>query len=745
MPTFDFLPLVWWGLPLVAVPLVIHLINLLRHRRVEWAAMEFLLASRKKYRTRVLLRQWLLLALRTAAIAGLVLGLAQPRWRSAIGGLFGAGGHHLVLLDDSYSMGDLTSDSSGASESAFDRGRRVVERVAGDLAATGGSDELSLGLFSKLAGADESARLLVDRQLMDARGVQQVRNAVGRTQPSWLALGPRGPLAYGTKLVTAGSDAPRTAWIISDFRSRDWRPAETVAEVRRLAEAGWAIRLVDCSIDSKTAGNLAITRLEAVGGVPAAGVVMPVEVEVRNDGQESVRDLPLEIREDTVVRAGLRIAEIPPGGSVTRRFDVRFAETGGHVVAARLPADILPADDISTCVIDVVPSVEVLLVSDDPTGSMRGGDAFYLAAALAPGGGAATGLRPRVEPPAALTAIDLTPFDVIWVLDVERLEPPAINALEAHARSGGGVVFFCGPRTRADVVNRTLHRDGEGLFPLPLAGPVEVLPAPGRERVPDVVVEEHPVVAVLSGQRNPLLDAVRIDRVLAPDRRFDEAATPGLRRLLALRTGGPLLVEKPFGNGLGVAVLTTAGPEWNNWARGNPSWVVVMLELQNHLASQRRHVGPLRVGDRVVVTLQPGVDETEVDFLVPPDGAVVRQAAAAPPGKPFNAALRIEHPGICTARWRRVDGTERERLTAVSLVPDEGQLERIGRERLDRALVGIPFRYDRADALQPAADALAGVPFTKPLLLGLLVILLLEQFVAFVASYHPRVVPRGRA
>ena len=84
MPTFDFLPLVWWGLPLVAVPLVIHLINLLRHRRVEWAAMEFLLASRKKYRTRVLLRQWLLLALRTAAIAGLVLGLAQPRWRSAI-------------------------------------------------------------------------------------------------------------------------------------------------------------------------------------------------------------------------------------------------------------------------------------------------------------------------------------------------------------------------------------------------------------------------------------------------------------------------------------------------------------------------------------------------------------------------------------------------------------------------------------------------------------------------------------
>ena len=85
MPAFDFAPLVWWGLPLVAAPVLIHLINLLRHRRVRWAAMELLVASQKKYKTRILLRQLLLLALRTAAVAGIVLALAQPRWRSALG------------------------------------------------------------------------------------------------------------------------------------------------------------------------------------------------------------------------------------------------------------------------------------------------------------------------------------------------------------------------------------------------------------------------------------------------------------------------------------------------------------------------------------------------------------------------------------------------------------------------------------------------------------------------------------
>ena len=45
MPTFDFMTLLWWGLPFAAAPVIIHLINLLRHRVVRWPAMEFLLAS----------------------------------------------------------------------------------------------------------------------------------------------------------------------------------------------------------------------------------------------------------------------------------------------------------------------------------------------------------------------------------------------------------------------------------------------------------------------------------------------------------------------------------------------------------------------------------------------------------------------------------------------------------------------------------------------------------------------------
>jgi hypothetical protein len=749
MVPFDFPTLLWWGLPVAAAPLLIHLINLLRHRRIRWAAMDLLLASQKKYRTRILLRELLLLALRTAAIVGLVMALAQPRWRAGLGSLFGGGGLQLVLLDDSLSMGDLAGDRAPDAGSAFDRGRRAVERIAADAIASRGG-EVAVALFSELAAEpDDSSpeptagdELLVPPLPATPDSLQRIRDSLGRVRPSWLATGPRQPLDRAAALIAAAGDAGATLWLVSDFRLRDWQDEEAAAALRRLAEAGATVRLLDCGVDAlASAANLSLTRLEPVGGVPASGVLVPIELEIRNDGPAAARNVPVILEEDGQPRPGLQIAELAPGQSITRRFDVRFTEPGGHVVEAKLPADRLPADDTRSCVVEVADRVEVLLVADE---AGPGSDAFYVATALAPGAAAATGLRPRIEPPAALGAIDLSPYDCIWVLDVGPLDAAAIRQLEAHAAGGGGVVFFCGPRTQAGLVNRTLHRDGEGIFPVPLAGSVEVLPPAGPAAGPDIVAEQHPVVAVLSGSRNPLLDAVRVERVMAVARGFDEEAARGLRRMLSLRDGGPLLVERPFGAGLVAAVLTTAAPDWNNWARGNPSWVVVMLELQSHLGSNRRRVESLEVGQPFRVSLVPGSDEIDVDFLVPPDAAVVRQLATPAADGRFESALTTARPGPYAARWRRADGTERERVVAVTIDAAEGRLERAGRERLARQLAGVPFRYDAADQLDPAGDTLAGLPLARPLLIGLLAILILEQLAAFAASYHPAAAGRPR-
>ena len=740
MPTFDFPSVLWWGLPVAVAPLLIHLINLLRHRTVDWSAMEFLLASQRKYRTRVLLKQLLLMAMRVAAIAGIALALAQPRWRSALAGFLGGEQTtHILLIDDSYSMSEETLE-----ETCFDRSREVARRLLDEFAAAGSGQSLGVGRFSRLseqrgAGFDLLPQSLTPEILAEAEQL------VDESQPSQSAAGPREAIAAAAEFATSGETANTVLWVLSDFRNRDWQAAdETASLLRQVADAGGEIRFVDCSPRSEAAtqGNLAVESIRLVGGVPAAGVVLPMEVTVRNHAAMPTAEFQLDLREAGVARPGLRFDPIPAGAAASQRVDVRFPESGEHALEASLGPDRVAADNTRAAVVSVAEAREVLLIDGATVPGERGGDAFYVASALAQGGGAPTGLSVRIDSQRVLASEDLSRFDTVWLLDIASLDTPEIEALEAYARAGGGVGFFVGPRTLIDSTNDRLYRDGEGLFPVPLAGDVDLLPdaaaARGGDRVADVVVEDHPTVVVLSGRRNPLVASVRVERVMAVDRSFEPAEGSGLRRLLSLRTGAPLLLEQPFGDGLVAVALTTAAPTWNNWARGNPSWVVVMLELESSLARGRRSARSSTVGEPIRITLQEGLDEPQVDFVVPPDDSVIHREAQRDAAGGLVAELtETGVAGLYTSRWRQQDGVEQTRLMAINVDPAEGELETVGRDQLDRLLVGVPFTMERAESLQEDRESLAGTSLATPLLYLLVVLLLLEQLVSYSASYHP--------
>src|SRR6476646_9327369 len=93
------------GGALVSAPILIHLINRMRFKRIRWAAMEFLLKAQKRNRRRLIIEQLILLALR-CILVGLV-GLLVMRF---VGFSFADIGSrpalHIVLLDDTLSMQD---------------------------------------------------------------------------------------------------------------------------------------------------------------------------------------------------------------------------------------------------------------------------------------------------------------------------------------------------------------------------------------------------------------------------------------------------------------------------------------------------------------------------------------------------------------------------------------------------------------------------------------------------------------
>ena len=71
-------PFILFALPLIALPILIHLINQNRHRTIPWAATMFLLQARRMARGMARLRYLLIMLARMLAVAGLIFAVSRP-------------------------------------------------------------------------------------------------------------------------------------------------------------------------------------------------------------------------------------------------------------------------------------------------------------------------------------------------------------------------------------------------------------------------------------------------------------------------------------------------------------------------------------------------------------------------------------------------------------------------------------------------------------------------------------------
>src|SRR3954453_21711767 len=111
------------GAALVSTPIIIHLINRMRFRKVKWAAMEFLLKAQKRMRRKLIIEQLILLLLRCLLV--LLAGLLFARFLgfSPLQGKETRSTLHVVVIDDSPSMADFWRTDTGQETNAFDQAK----------------------------------------------------------------------------------------------------------------------------------------------------------------------------------------------------------------------------------------------------------------------------------------------------------------------------------------------------------------------------------------------------------------------------------------------------------------------------------------------------------------------------------------------------------------------------------------------------------------------------------------------
>ncbi len=762
-----------WAFLIALVPLLIHLINMMRHRRVQWAAMEFLLASYKKHRKWVWLKQLLLLLARMAAIALIVAMLAQLKTRDQWLAIFGGRAtHHYVLLDDSYSMSDRVAGAS-----ATDAAKQVVASIVDRAKQEDSPQKLTLIRFSRCRSGPSPDVADFNAEPIDSQFDLTLERQARNFEPTQLAIGPQGALAVLKPLLTAAKDETSIVYFLSDFRQREWdSPAELRDSLQELKRAGADVHLVNCARASDP--NLGIVSIEPADETRAAGVPLFVNVSVTNHGARAANKVQLKVQSTfyppddlskvqpeklaglTEELATLLCDAIGPGETVTRRVQVYFPQPGKHVIEASLPEDSVDADNRRWAVIDFPDGERTLLI--DGTDDQQ--HAYYLDIAFHPLQRSNTGIRPETKPASFLrdaTLDALSVYSTIYLLDVPRLDPKAIETLEAFVRRGGGLAIFTGPETNVGFYNASLYRDGQGLLPAPLAADAELPPLLDTVE-PDLQLTGHPIFAFLLAGNNPLARGVRVDRF----RKLAEGWKPDpanpVEIIARLRDKTPLAIERKFGAGTVLQFTTSCGPLWNDWAK-SPSFVVVVLKMQSYLAKANRLDDPRLVGTPLDLELEAAKYRSDVAFVAPGEkpgsrqkldrqalssvtrapatstpepGAATITASIAPAAGASNGNAATARRGIYEAWPISTKGEIELRRWAFNVDPEEGDLTGLSAAELLARLDPVKVSYHQADQYEQEEIASTGYNLSF-LLMALLVGLLVgEQLLAYSASYH---------
>ena len=752
---FSASPAVWAGLvsAAIAIPVLIHLINLLRHRRVQWAAMDFLMKSYKKNRNWIRMKQLFLLLSRIAALLLALALLSQVSCRSdRISRLLGGGTtHHYVLLDDSFSMSQQLNQGE-----VFDRARETVSKIA--LRAKDRPNQLfTLLRFSKTNSEVDGVAAEINGLLVDSRFDQILEDAKGTLKTSNLAVGPNPALEVAAELIEQRIDENAIVYVLSDFRRNQWQAAtESGKLMARIEEAGAAVELIACTETGKR--NLAVVDLRPVSNLRTAGVPAMMQIAVKNYSESAAERIQVGIQQLTFESVGLDritpselkpkpedlptvfIERIEAGETATRQFPGLFNANGTQVTIATLPDDAVAIDNVRYNTTTFNSSTRVLMIDD-----AQQLHAKFLSLALTPV--EMTGIEPDIRTREFLrdASLDqLNQFDVVYLLDVNRVDERAVKNLEAFAESGGGICFFLGPKTNLQFYNSQLYRDGKGLLPMALGKAIE-LPELLEEPVPDIAAVQHSVFAPMLSEKNSLLNLVQVSNAIQPPIEWT-AGSVGARVAATLRGNErmPLVVERPFGAGVCYVVTTTAAPEWNNWSR-NGTFPPAMLLLENQLAAGRYPQQVQLVGNDLQMDFAPdeylpkavltapvaaSLQRIEYELQVQTDAGKQTQALQLRSGQ-----STLEQPGYYEA-WLTSTGNETEiKRFGLNVDCEESDLSIMDFQSL---LTGIEsanpsiVAWDRfsPEPKQSSASTLSA------LLLGVLLAFLLgEQLLGHSASY----------
>ncbi|MBL8818113.1 MAG: BatA domain-containing protein [Planctomyces sp.] len=409
-------PLLLLAIPLIGLPILIHLINQNRHRTIHWAATMFLIQARKMATGMARLRYILILIARMLTIAGLIFAVSRPLsggWLALTAG--GVPDTTIIVLDRSVSM-EHTDQGTGRS-----RRRTAIEKLSQLLQESASSTHLVLidSVTKKPTKLDSASDLLESPLVQDSATASDI--------PSLL----QAAADYVSENETGRTDV----WVCSDLQASSWDASGGRWEALRSAFASrQGVRFNLLTYTDLPKHNVAVSLRNVHRRATADSAELVMDLKLTRTGDLSQ---PFRVPLTFVINGARTTTELEISGDTLQR--------NGHIISVdrdatkgwgrvELPQDGNPADNAFTFVYAEPDVHRTVIVADDPVAA----EPFRIAAATSQQKNQNSEAIVLAPAQASQILWDSTAF-IVWMAAMP--DDATAAQLKSYVQSGRGLLF----------------------------------------------------------------------------------------------------------------------------------------------------------------------------------------------------------------------------------------------------------------------------------------------------------------
>ena len=519
------------GIVGASIPIILHLLNRERARRLVFSTIRFIQMSHQTNVRRHKLRRLLLLLMRILMLALLGVAFARPFFAAApvITQKIGGKRNAIVILDTSYSM---------QYEDVFQNAKEAAMKILDGLDST----DAACLIFSS-----DNARVAAPL----GSEFSHLRAAANTAEATYKPTDYLDALQTADEILQSIPIGQKQIYLIGDMQKRGW---ENFIETDKLSP-DVQVEFVDVGV--KQPRNLAITGISVPPVVLNEQQASHLVARVHNFGDEPVENLPVRLFINGNVIHTVQL-DIEPDDLADAVFRVDFQDEATHTGWVELPEDALIVDNKRYFTLQSLQSIKVHAIRNNSRtrSSYQQVETFFMKMAFAAGSDAVPiDFSESTTVPNAQT---LARADVLILADVARLSPTEAERVKAYVAAGGGLIVTVGDNLDADAYKQ--HLGGEtGLMPCNFVQAVGDAFDRQRFRVLATVQYEHPIFVPFKEPNHGDFGKARFYRY------FQAVPTADATVIAAYDDGSPALFEKPYGDlGRVLCFTSTIDRDWND-------------------------------------------------------------------------------------------------------------------------------------------------------------------------------------